>query len=57
MEKVLDRMADPEHGTWHEDGDARIFTPKPSFFEDASEDDLVKVFNEHPNDNYKLNLP
>lgn len=57
MEKVLDRMADPEHGTWHEDGETRIFTPKPSFFETVGEGDLVKVFNEHPNSNYKLNLP
>lgn len=57
MEKTIDRMADPEHGTWHEDGETRIFTPKPSFFDDATEDELVQVFNQHPNKNYKLNLP
>jgi hypothetical protein len=57
MDKVLDRMTNSEHGTWHEDGETRIFTPKPSFFETVSEGDLVKVFNEHPDKNYKLNLP
>jgi hypothetical protein len=57
MEKIMDRMADPAHGRWYQDGKARIVQPKPSFFDTVNEKDLVDLFNQHPDDSFKLHLP
>lgn len=55
--EIMDRMQDPEHGRWHFDGKSQIFQSKPSFFETVSEKELVDLFNEHPDEGYKLHLP
>jgi hypothetical protein len=57
VEKIQQQMDDPEHGSWHDDGQHHIYTPHPSFFAEVEPQDLVDHFDQHHPADHRLNLP
>jgi hypothetical protein len=57
VESIQQKIDDPEHGSWHDDGRYHIYTPHPSFFADVDPRDLVEHFDRHHPEDHKLNLP